>query len=141
MAAFRTVLKLDARAGGALLGLARLQLPENPDAALPLLQRLVSLDPGFPGVGDALKQARAAKAAATEPRFRVVRAAERAAAEEIERALAAGATLPATASAEPEVPIESLDEPARAAAARLAPGQVSEVLETRAGFVVVKRER
>ena len=64
MAAFRAALKLDARAGPALLGLARLQTADNPDAALALLQRLVSLDPGFPGVGEALQEARAAKAAA-----------------------------------------------------------------------------
>jgi choline-sulfatase len=63
MAAFRVVLKLDARAGRALLGLAALQLAEDPDAALQLLQRLVALDPGYPGVGDALRAARAAKAA------------------------------------------------------------------------------
>jgi len=65
IAALRIALKLDARAGGALLALARLQLPGDPDAALRLLQRLVSMDPGFPGVGDALKAARAAKAAAS----------------------------------------------------------------------------
>ena len=40
-----------------------------------------------------------------------------------------------------EVPLDSIDEPARAAAARLSPGQVSEVVPTPAGFVVVKRER
>ena len=55
-------------------------------------------------------------------------------------ALAAGSALPA-AVATSEVPLDSIDEPARAAAARLSPGQVSEVVPTPAGFVVVKRER
>jgi choline-sulfatase len=64
IAAYRNALKKNPRAGEALLGLARLQTPDDPDAALVLLQRLVSLDPGFPGVGDALKAAREAKAAA-----------------------------------------------------------------------------
>ena len=65
IAAFGIALKKNSRAGKALLGLARVQLPDDPDAALLLLQRLVSLDPGFPGVGDALKAAREAKAAAS----------------------------------------------------------------------------
>ena len=108
---------------------------------MPLLQRLVSLDPGFPGVGDALAEARAARAAAP-PSFRVVRTDDRAAAEEVARALAAGTALPATAAAPtPEVPLESIDALARAAASRLSPGQVSGIVQTPAGFVVVKRER
>jgi arylsulfatase A-like enzyme/tetratricopeptide (TPR) repeat protein len=138
MAAFRTALKQNAYWGEALLGLARLHLPDNPDAALPLLQRLVSLDPGFPGVGEALRNARAAKAAAA-PRFRVIRAEDRAGAEELARAMANGGAMPASAA--PEVPLEGVEEPARAAAARLAAGQVTEVVETPSGFVVVKRER
>jgi arylsulfatase A-like enzyme/Flp pilus assembly protein TadD len=140
IAAFGVALKLDRYAGGALLGLARVQLPDNPDVALALLQRLVGLDPGFPGVGDALRAARAAKAAAALPRFRVMHAGDRAAAEEMARALGAGGAVPEP-SAMPEVPLESIDEPARAVAARLAPGQVSEAVETPSGFVIVKRER
>jgi tetratricopeptide (TPR) repeat protein len=139
MAAFRTALKQNAYSGGALLGLARLHLPDNPDAALPLLQRLVSFDPGFPGVGEALRGARAAKAAAAAARFRVIRAEDRAGAEEVARSMASGAAVPASAS--PEVPLEEVEEPARAAAAHLAAGQVSEVVQTPSGFVVVKRER
>jgi arylsulfatase A-like enzyme/Flp pilus assembly protein TadD len=138
MAAYRTALKQNAYWRDALLGLARLHLPDNPDAALPLLQRLMSFDPGFPGVGEALRNARAAKAAAGTPRFRVIRAEDRTGAEELARALASGAAMPAPA---PEVPLEGVEEPARAAAARLAAGQVSEVVETPTGFVVVKRER
>ena len=140
IAAFRFALKHDPRASPALLGLARALLPENPEAALPLLQRLVALDPGFPGVEDALAEARAGRAAAPSS-FRLVRTDDRATAEEVARALAAGSALPAAAAATPEVPLDSIDEPARAAAARLSPGQVSEVVPTPAGFVVVKRER
>ena len=85
-----------------------------------------------------LKAARDAKAA-TGPRFRVITVSERARAEEIARALTGGAAVPAAAA--PAVPLESLDEPARAAAVPLAPGEVSEVVPTAGGFMVVKRER
>jgi arylsulfatase A-like enzyme/tetratricopeptide (TPR) repeat protein len=139
-AAFRLALKKDPFAGDALIGLARLQLTDDPDAALTLLQRLVSHDPGFPGVGGALKAAREAKAAAA-PRFKVITVADRAQAEEIARALTGGAVPPSSAAATSDVSLDSVDEPARSAAARLAPGQISDVVETASGFVVVKRER
>ena len=143
IAVFRIALKKDAHSGEALLGLARLQLPDNPDAALPLLQRLVSLDPGFPGVGDALREARAAKAAAVPARFRVIRTAARPEADEMARILASlgPSPLPEAVTALPEVALDAIEEPARAAAARLVPGQVSAVVEMPSGFAIVRRER
>jgi predicted Zn-dependent protease len=65
IAAFQMAIKQEPRAGAALLGLARLHLPEDPDEALRLLRRLQAVDPGQPGLGDTLKAARAAQDART----------------------------------------------------------------------------
>jgi tetratricopeptide (TPR) repeat protein len=144
IAAFRLALKKNSQSTGALVGLALAQAADDPDAALRLLQRVVSLDPGYPGLSDALKAAREAKAArvaAEGARFRVITVPDKAQAEEIARALGSAAASPAPAENAPVVPLASVDEAARPAAASLAPGQVSPVLATPSGFVVVKRER
>ena len=144
VAVFRLAVKKNPKSTAGLLGLARAQTADDPDAALGLLQRLVSLDPGFPGLGDALKAAREAKAArlATEgARFRVITVADQAEADKIAQALHAGTAAATGAPGVSDVPLASVDEPARTAAARLAPGEVSPVVATAAGYVVVKRER
>jgi peptidyl-prolyl cis-trans isomerase C len=86
-------------------------------------------------------------------RLRLLRVADRQAAERIARRLEAGADFAALARAESgdasaarggdlgSVDAADLAEPLRAAAVALAPGQVSPVIETAAGYVLLKRER
>jgi parvulin-like peptidyl-prolyl isomerase len=85
--------------------------------------------------------------------LRLVRVRERALAEAIARRLAGGADFASVArelSQDPSataggdlgtLPLAQLAEPLRRVAGALAPGQVSDPIETPQGFVLLKRER
>jgi tetratricopeptide (TPR) repeat protein len=125
------------------------------EAALPLLEKLVERAPDYPQGGATLALAR--KMAAPPPegsmRLRLLRVSDRQKAEQIARRLEGGADFAALAQAESgdasaahggdlgTVKVADLAAPLRAAAAALAPGQVSPILETAAGYVLLKRER
>jgi parvulin-like peptidyl-prolyl isomerase len=123
--------------------------------ALPLLEKLAAKAPDYPQGRETLALARqlAAPPPAGSVRLRLLRVPDRARAEALARRLAAGESFPALARAESKdasaarggdlgnVRVEELAAPLRAAAAALAPGQVSAVLETEGGYVLLRRER
>jgi tetratricopeptide (TPR) repeat protein len=154
--AFRQALRVAPDDPDALFYLGSVELRAGrADAALPLLEKLVEKAPDYPKGRATLDLARkmAAPPAEGAMRLRLLRVADRQAAERIARRLEAGDDFAALARAESgdasaarggdlgSVDAADLAEPLRAAAVALAPGQVSPVIETAAGYVLLKRER
>jgi arylsulfatase A-like enzyme/Flp pilus assembly protein TadD len=124
------------------------------EAALPLLEKLAQKAPDYPQGRATLALARQMAAPPPEgsARLRLLRVRDRPKAEGIARRLETGADFAALARAESGDPsaarggdlgivkLADLAEPLRTAAAALAAGQVSPILETAAGFVLLKRE-
>jgi choline-sulfatase len=153
--AFRAALEAAADDPDVLFNLAGLLARADRAAeALPLLERLARVAPGYPGGVEALESVRrgTTRAAAGARRIRLLRVADRAAAEAAARRLGAGEDFAAVARAVsldasaaqggdlgPVDPAE-LAPALRDAVATLAPGQVSGILETPAGYVILKRE-
>jgi choline-sulfatase len=154
--AFRQALRLAPDDPDALFYLASVELRAGrAQAALPLLEKLVGRAPDYPKGRATLELAR--ELAAPHPegamRLRLLRVSERQKAEQIARRLETGADFAALAQAQSGDPsaarggdlgtvkVADLAEPLRTAAAALAPGQVSPILETAAGYVLLKRER
>ncbi len=143
----------------ALFYLASIDLHAGrPAEAQGLFERLLARHADYPGAAAALEEARAAAAPASAPpagaiRLRLVRVADRSRADEVARRAAAGEDFATLARALSEdrsagaggdlgaVRPADLAEPLRSAAAALAPGAVSPVLQTASGFVILKRER
>jgi choline-sulfatase len=137
------------------------------ERALPLLERLVKVAPGYPRAKEALEAARhmtagsprsappPAPAAAPRPgsvHLRILRVDDRAKAEDAARRIRAGedfAALARTLSQDPSAPrggdlgaVQAADlaEPMRSAVRELKAGEVTAVLETGKGYVLIKRE-
>lgn len=159
--AFRQALERKADHADALFYLGSVELRAGRvEEAVALLDRLVRKAPDYPRAKEVLALARsgaASPATALPPagtlRLRLIRVADGAAAADVVRRARAGedfAALARAVSADPSAPRGGdlgflapgdLADPLRAPAARLAPGEVSAVIETAAGFVVLKRER
>ena len=155
-AAFREALRLSPLHPDALFYLGSVELRAGRAAeALPILEKLAAVAPGYPQGRETLALARglAAPPPAGSIQLRLLRVPEKARAEALARRLAAGESFAALCRAESRdasaalggdlgnVRVEDLAAPLRAAAAALAPGQVSPVLETDAGYVLLRRER
>jgi arylsulfatase A-like enzyme/Tfp pilus assembly protein PilF len=158
-AAFRAALKLKPDQADALFYLGSVELRAGrAAAAVPLFERLLRKAPRYPGAEASLAIARArAVPAAAPPRdgvaLRLIRVRDRSRAETAARRAAAGEDFGALARELSEdasatrggdlgfVRPADLAEPLRSAAAGLAAGRVSAVLETSGGFVILKRER
>jgi arylsulfatase A-like enzyme/parvulin-like peptidyl-prolyl isomerase len=152
---FRAALEADTDYPDALYFLAMVDLQAGRGAAAARgLERLLAKQPRYPGAREALAQARARQAPTPSApvRLRLIRVRERARAEELARRLAEGADFAALAREASEdataasggelgVPVEDLALPLRQAASRLGPGQMSGVVETPHGFVLLKREK
>jgi len=154
-AALRSALKAGPDDPDALFNLAEVCRRANrPGEAARLLERLIAKAPDFPGAATTLEAARR-EAAAPGPgqiRLALLRVATREEAEELGRRLAGGedfASLARARSTDPSasragdlglVRPEELAEPLRSAAAALAPGAHSPVLETPAGYVILRRQ-
>jgi arylsulfatase A-like enzyme/Flp pilus assembly protein TadD len=159
--AFRAAAKLAPDDPDALFFLAAIELRAGrAAAAVPLLERVLKRAPGYPRARDTLALARqqAAPRPAAAPNagavhLRLLRSSDRAGAEAAARRAASGEDFAALARALSEDPSSArggdlgfvvpneLAEPLRTAAAALSPGQLSPVLETASGFVVLKREQ
>jgi choline-sulfatase len=125
------------------------------EAAVPLLERLFKEAPGYPQGRELLAQAKARTGPAPEGevQLRLVRVRDRARAEEALRRARSGEDFAALArelSQDPSatrggdlglVRIADLAEPLRTTALPLAPGELSGLVETADGFVLLKRER
>ena len=154
--AFRSALDVRPDDLDALFNLADLHLHAGrPEQALPLLEKAASMAPNAAGLQEALEEARRR----SEPlpagcmELRLMRLADRVQAEAAAAKLAEGSDFGALARAEsidPSSPkggqigvvcIGDLDQSIRAAAAALAPGQLSPAIETASGFLLLKRER
>jgi choline-sulfatase len=155
-AAFRETLRLSPSHPDALFYLGSVELRAGrPAEALPLLEKLLAKAPEYPQGRETLALARRLTAPPPEGsvQLRLLRVAEREKAERLARRLAAGESFAALARSESKdasaavggdlgnVRVEELASPLRAAAAALAPGQVSPVLQTDAGYVLLRRER
>jgi parvulin-like peptidyl-prolyl isomerase len=153
---FREALRLAPDDPDALFYLGSVELRAGrAEGAVPFLEKLVARAPGYPNGRETLALAleRAAPPPEGSVRLRLLRVTERGQAEQLARRLQGGADFAALARAESVDPsaarggdletvkLADLVEPLRAAAAVLAPGQVSPVLETSAGYVLLKRER
>jgi arylsulfatase A-like enzyme/Tfp pilus assembly protein PilF len=153
--AFRAALRAHPDDPDALFFLGSVELRAGqPEKAKPLLARLVAKAPGYPGAKEALASADRAASGPAEGglRFSLIRVRERSRAEEVVRRLAAGEEFSALARAMSDdasaaaggalgaVRLADLVEPLRSTATALKPGQVSDVLETTAGFVLLRRE-
>ncbi len=153
---FRQALRLEKDQPDALFFLAAVETRAGRAAeAAPLLQRLLARAPDYPGARDALAAAR--RDAGPPPEgtvaLRVLRVGTREQAEALLRRLRAGedfAALAQEASEDPSasgggwlgpVPLADLAEPLRVASAALGLGETSGVVETRTGFVILRRER
>jgi parvulin-like peptidyl-prolyl isomerase len=150
--AFEAALQTRAKDPDALFNLARVRLAQgDPQQAGVLLERLLAAKPDYPGAAQMLEQAREQAPAGLE--LRLLRVDSRERAEEALRRIAAGtdfAELAREWSNDPTaqaggdlgaVRIEDLAEPLRAAAARLAVGELSAPVQTPGGWVLLKRER
>lgn len=154
--AFRAGLKLKPDDPDLLFNLADLLLQAGPSGeAVVLLERTVAAAPEFEEARRALERARQA----SEPpppgrlRLRLIRVRERSTAESIAAELQAGgdfATLARASSIDPTAPgggllgdvdPQDLSEPLHSAAAALAPGERSAILETPSGYALLRRER
>jgi arylsulfatase A-like enzyme/Tfp pilus assembly protein PilF len=155
-AAFEKALAARADDPDALFNLARVRVETGQsEQAVALLERLVASRPRYPGAAQALQKARgqAQPLAPGSVELWLLRVASMDRAEEAVRRLAAGADGRALArewSIDPTagnggalgvVRLEELAGPLRAAAAALAPGQLSAPIETPSGWVLLKRER
>lgn len=121
--------------------------------ALESLARVRRLDPRRPGLADLEAAARRANTGPTTPAarpaapasgsmtLRLVKAATRAEAQALRARLAKGDDLSALEQDLGVVRLEDLRPPLNTAAAALVPGGVSPVLETRDGFVILRRPR
>jgi arylsulfatase A-like enzyme/Tfp pilus assembly protein PilF len=152
---FRSALKADADYPDALYFLAMVDLQAGRGAeASQGLERLLAREPRYPGAAQALVQARSKLVTpAGGVRLRLIRVRERAQAEELARRLAQGADFAALAREASDdasaatggdlgmIPVGDLASPLRIAVASLGPGQVSGVVETPHGFVLLKREQ
>jgi parvulin-like peptidyl-prolyl isomerase len=154
---FRAALRLAPDQADALFYLASVELRAGrPAEAVPLLERLVARARPYPGAEEQLAVARAAlpaPPAAGAVHLRLIRVRERAQADAASRraaagedfaAIARGLSVDASAARGGDLGFvrpEDLAEPLRSAAAALAPGQVSAVLELPGGYALVKREK
>ncbi len=153
--AFREALRVSPDHPDALFYLGSVELRAGrARAALPLLEKLVEEAGDYPRGRETLALAR--ELAAPPPpgsvHLRLLRAPSRSKAETLARRLAAGEPFASLARAESVdasapragdlgmVRVDDLAEPLRSAAAGLAPGEVSPVLETADGYVLLKRE-
>jgi parvulin-like peptidyl-prolyl isomerase len=146
---------VDAWFYGAVLEIRR----GNGAAAIPLLSKTEALDPQRGGLREAKLAAVQAQSARIEPtpppgalRLRLIRVSTRTAAEDALRRLTAGQDIAAVARAvsiDPTGPSggdlgwvvpSELGEPLRSAVAPLRAGQVSPIVETSRGFVIVRRD-
>ncbi len=155
-AAFREALRLAPHHPDALFYLGSVELRAGRAAeALPLLERLAAGAPDYPQGRETLALARrlAAPPPAGSIQLRLLRVPDRTKAEALARRLESGESFATVARAESRdasaarggdlgnVRVEDLAAPLRTAAASLTPGQLSPVLETEAGYVLLKRER
>jgi tetratricopeptide (TPR) repeat protein len=153
---FRRALSVQADHAEALFYLASVELRAGRAAeAVSLLEKLLKKAPGYPEAPSTLALAREQLALppAGFVRLRLLRVRDRGRAEELERRAAGAEDFAALARQFSEDPSASrggdlgvmrpsdLAEPLRTAAAALAPGQVSALLETAQGYVLIKRER
>jgi peptidyl-prolyl cis-trans isomerase C len=153
--AFRSALKARTGDPDALFNLADvLRRAKRTTEAVGLLERLIAKTPSFPGAAEALEAARRETSAALpgQVRLGLLRVATREEADELARRLAAGEDFVALARAHSTDPSasrggdlglvrpEELAEPLRSAAAGLAVGAHSAVLETPAGYVILRRQ-
>lgn len=153
--AFREALRLSPEHPDALFYLGSVELRAGrPRTALPLLETLARKAPLYPRGQEtlALARERAAPPPPGSVHLSLLRAPSRPKAESLARRLAAGEPFAALARAESvdasaprggdlgTVKVGDLAEPLRAATAALAPGEVSPVLETPEGYVLLKRE-
>jgi choline-sulfatase len=155
-AAFREALQLSPDDADALFYLGAVELRAGrAGAAVRLLSRLVEEAPDYPRGRATLELARG-RVVPTSPgsvHLRLLRVAARSQAEKIAVRLKAGESFAEVARAESTDPSAAqggdlgnvspvdLAEPLRTAAAALAPGEVSPILETAAGFVLLERDR
>jgi Flp pilus assembly protein TadD len=152
--AFREALRLAPDHPDALFYLGSVELRAgHAKEALALLESLVEKAPDYPHARDTLAVARelALPPPAGSVRLRLLRTPSRAKAEALARRLADGepfAALAISESVDASAPrggdlgtlrIADLVEPLRSAAAALAPGQVSPVIETADGYVLLER--
>jgi arylsulfatase A-like enzyme/tetratricopeptide (TPR) repeat protein len=155
-AAFRSALKARPDDPDALFNLAEVyRRTRRAKEAVDLLERLIAKSPGFPGAARALEAARrdAAAPGPGQVRLALLRVSTREEAEELARRLAGGEDFAALARARSMDPSASrggdlglvrpqeMAEPMRSAAAGLAVGALSPILETRAGYVILLRQR
>jgi arylsulfatase A-like enzyme/Tfp pilus assembly protein PilF len=146
--AYERAIRVNARDGAAMFALGKAYLQSDPPRALSAFQRLVGVDPGYPGVSDALREARAVVPVVV----RIIRVADRAAADEIAAQLAAGGNFAEIARARSTDPSaanggalgavrpSALEPALRDVVVALPPGQVSAVIEAGNGFAIVRRE-
>jgi choline-sulfatase len=154
--AFKEALRLEPDDADALFYLGMVELRAGrAEAAVPLLSRLVQQAPDYPHARASLDLAhdRLAPAPAGSVRLRLLRVSDRAQAEKIAARLKAGESFAVVARLESadasaaeggdlgNVRVEELAEPLRSAAAALGPGEISPILDTPAGFVLLKRDR
>jgi arylsulfatase A-like enzyme/tetratricopeptide (TPR) repeat protein len=155
-AALQEALRLAPDDADALFYLGAVELRAGrAEAAVRLLSRLVEKAPDYPRARATLDLARGRGAPAPpgSVRLRLLRVADRSRAEKIAERLEAGESFAEVArveSADPSaaqggdlgnVSPSDLAEPLRSAAAALAPGEISPILETPAGFVLLGRDR
>jgi arylsulfatase A-like enzyme/tetratricopeptide (TPR) repeat protein len=155
-AALQEALRLAPDDADALFYLGSIELRAGrAEPAVRLLSRLVEEAPDYPQARATLDLARG-RVAPISPgsvHLRLLRVADRSQAEKIAVRLKAGESFAEVARAESADPSAAqggdlgnvnpvdLAEPLRTAAAALAPGEVSPILETPAGFVLLERER
>jgi choline-sulfatase len=166
--AFRAALKLAPAHPEALYYLAAVELNAGrASAARDLLQKLVSVAPGYPGADEALRLAEAqpapkdsrgandavVSAGTGTAHLRLMRVSSRPRAEELLRQLAAGASFEQLARSVSEdasapqggdlgvVPLSDLAPPLRGAAEALSAGEVTGIIEIPGGYAILKRER
>jgi tetratricopeptide (TPR) repeat protein len=155
-AALQEALRLAPDDADALFYLGAVELRAGrAEAAVRLLSRLVEKAPDYPQARATLDLARG-RVVPISPgsmHLRLLRVADRSQAEKIAVRLKAGESFAEVARAESADPSAAqggdlgnvnpadLAEPLRTAAAALAPGEVSPILETPAGFVLLERER
>lgn len=155
-AAFRKAVELAPHHPDGLFFLAATELRAGrSDAAAALLERLKREFPEYPGAAELRARAGQATPEPSEGavRLRLLRVAGRPQAEEAVRRLGEGidfAILAREISSDRSaaqggdlgaVRVEDLAEPLRGAAAALSPGELSAILETNDGFVLLKRDR
>lgn len=163
---FRSALDTSPDEPQALYYLAAVELRGGRAAqALPLLERLGKVAPGYPGSKEALAAARQAAAAparsspavavaaAGSVRLRLLRMSDAGRAQEVERRVRAGEDFEALARAFSEdasasnggdlgaVRPADLAEPMRSAAALLKVGETTPLLKTAKGYVLLRREK